>query len=101
MDFHGPGGDSRENKQPQDPTMYGQICGSICLTHQNEKRSKSGPSRNQNSIMPEDCVVFTSLILMMRNSGISSKMRAESWKVRCRQQCFANFNVRSTKNLSR
>ena len=23
---HGPGGDLRGNKQPQDPTMYGQIC---------------------------------------------------------------------------
>ena len=29
--FHCRGGDLRGNKRPQDPTMYGQICGSICL----------------------------------------------------------------------
>ena len=33
-----------------------------------QRREKSGLSRNQNSTMPEDCVVFTSLILMMRFS---------------------------------
>ena len=53
-DIHGPERDSRGNKRPQDPTMYGQICGSICLMHRNGKRSKSGLSRNQSSIMPED-----------------------------------------------
>ena len=30
----------RGTKQPQDPTMYGQICGSICLMQRNAKRSK-------------------------------------------------------------
>ena len=43
-------GDSRGNKQPQDLTMYGQICGSICLMQQNGKRSKSVLSRIQSSI---------------------------------------------------
>ena len=38
-DIHGPGGDLRGNKQPQDPTMYDQICGSICLMQQKTKRS--------------------------------------------------------------
>ena len=28
-DIHGPERDSRGNKRPQDPTMYGQICGSM------------------------------------------------------------------------
>ena len=31
-----------------------------CLMHQNAKKSSSGLSRNQNSIMLEDCVGFTS-----------------------------------------
>ena len=31
MGTRGPGRDLRENKQPQDQTMYGQICGSIML----------------------------------------------------------------------
>ena len=56
MDIHGPWWAWRGNKRFQDPTMWGQICGSICLMHRNAKKSKNGPSRNQNSIMSEDCV---------------------------------------------
>ena len=41
-----------------------------CPLHPNVKRSKSGLSQNQNSIMPEDYVVFPSLILRMRNSSL-------------------------------
>ena len=44
-------------RPPQDPTMCGQICGSICLMHQNAKRSKSGPSRNRSSIISDNYVV--------------------------------------------
>ena len=36
-DFHGPGRDLRGNKQPQDPTKYGQICGSVYLMQQKKK----------------------------------------------------------------
>ena len=39
--------------------------------------------------------VFTSLILMMKNSKTSWRMRVESWKFWCQPHCFANFNVRS------
>ena len=35
-----------------------------------ESRSKSGPSRNQRSKTPEDCVVFSLLNLMMKNSSV-------------------------------
>ena len=73
--------------------MYGQICGSICLMHRNAKKSKSGPSRNQSSTMSENCVVFTSLGQMMKNLNKRWRMRGESWKFRCQQQCFADFNV--------
>ena len=51
-----------------------------------KEKQKVGLSRNQNSIMPEDCVVFTSLNLMMRNSRISWTMLVESWKFRCQQE---------------
>ena len=40
MNVHGPWGDWRENKRPQDPANYGQKCGNLCLTHQNGKRCK-------------------------------------------------------------
>ena len=43
--------------------------------HRNAKRSKSGQLRNQSSKMPRDCVVFTSLILMMRNSRMMKNAR--------------------------
>ena len=55
------------------------------------KEKQQWPSRNPNSIMPEDCVVFTSMILMMRNKGIM-KMRVESCKFQCQQQCLAKLH---------
>ena len=44
-DVHGPEGDWRGNKQPQDPTKYGQKCGSTCLMQRSAKQSKCGSSR--------------------------------------------------------
>ena len=49
MDIHDPERDLRGNKRPQDPTMCGQKCGSICLMLRNKKKSNSASSRNQNS----------------------------------------------------
>ena len=51
-----------------------------------QRKSKSVLSRNRSSIMLDKCVVFTSLILMMRNSKLSWRMRVESWKFRCQPQ---------------
>ena len=96
VDTHGPGGDWQENKRPPDQTLCGQRFGKICPMRRNAKKSKSGLSKNQSLTMPENCVVFTSLILMMENLRISWRMRVESWKFRCQPQCFAKFNVRST-----
>ena len=42
--------------------MGGHKCGSICLMHRNIQRSNSGQSRSRASMMPEDYVVFSSLI---------------------------------------
>ena len=70
MDIHGLVRDWQENTRPPDQTMYGQICGNICLMHRNAKRSKSGQSRNSASIMPENYVSSSSLNLMMRNSSV-------------------------------
>ena len=41
-DMHGPGGDLRGNKQPQDPTMYSQICRSMfwCSETQSKAQQK-------------------------------------------------------------
>ena len=66
MDIHGLGGDNKE-KRLQEPTMCGQLYGSTCLMHRNATKSKNGPSRNHNSLMPEDDVVLSFLNLMMRN----------------------------------
>ena len=51
---HGPGRDLRGNKQPQDQTMCGQICGSICLMQRKKKQNKDGPPRNPSSTMPDN-----------------------------------------------
>ena len=61
--------------------MCGHIYGSICLMHRNEKKSKRGPSRNQNSIMPGDCVVFTSLIQKMREFNLTMKNGRRKLKI--------------------
>ena len=70
-DMHGPRGDWRGNKQLQDPTVYGQRCGSIGLMQRKAKQNKNGLSRNQSSIMPDSCVVSSSLNLRMKNSDTS------------------------------
>ena len=76
-------GDSRGNKQPQDQTMYGQICGSICLMQQKRKQNKDGLSRNQSSTMPDNWEEYSLLSQTMKNSSSQSKPPVESWKFRC------------------
>ena len=49
-----------------------------CPMHQNVKRSKSEQSKNQISTMPEDCAVFTSLILIWGIQGCHEKC---AWKI--------------------
>ena len=85
-DIHGPGGDWRGNKQPEDPTMYDRICGSICSMKRKAKQNENGLSRNQSSIMSDSYVVSSSLNLRMKKSDTSSKMFVESLKFRRLQQ---------------
>ena len=79
-------GDWQENKRHQGPTNFGQKCGNRCLMHQHEKRNKSGLLT-----MPEDYVVFISLILKTSNSTLLWKMLVERWKFRCQQQCLVKL----------
>ena len=74
----------------------GHRCGKMCLMRRSEEKRKSGLSRNQSSMMPEDYVVFTSLIPRMKNSRILWKMRVESRKFRCLLQCLAEPDAMST-----
>ena len=39
-----------------------------CLTRRNAKKSKRGLSKNQSLTMPDNCVVFTSLIQLTKNA---------------------------------
>ena len=82
-----------------DQTLRGQKFGKTCPMRRNAMTRKSGLSRNRSWTMPEDCVVSSSLILMMENSKTSWRMRVESCKCRCQPQSLANFNVRSTGKL--
>ena len=93
------GRDLRGNKLPQDPTVCGQICESIRLMHQNAMRSKSGPSRNPSSIMPDNHVVSSSFNQMMKNLNIPWKSIDGSWKVRCQQHCFVKHSKFARRNL--
>ena len=53
----------------------------------NRKTNKSGLSRNQSSIMPDNYVVSSSLNQMMNNLNTPWKTLVESWKFRCQRQC--------------
>ena len=86
-DIHGPGSDWWGNKRLQDPSMYGQICGSICLMQLTRKQNKDGQSREQSSTMPGNHVVSSSQNQMMKKFKIPWKTLVESWKFRCQQQC--------------
>ena len=66
-DFHGPGGDLRGNRRPQDKTMYGQMCGNFMSYAGKRKRNTDGLSRNRSSIMPDTYVVSSSLNQKMKN----------------------------------
>ena len=61
-----------------------------------QRKAKSGLSKNRSSTMLENCVVFTSLIQVMKNSSMSWRMHVESWRFRCQLQCLARLNVIST-----
>ena len=87
------GVDWQENERPPEQTHCDQRFGKMCLMRRNAKKSKSGLSRNQSSTTSEDCVIFISLILIVRNIWILRKMRVVIWKFRCEPQCLANFNV--------
>ena len=56
---------------------------------QKAEQSKSGPLRNQSSIMPDSYVVSSSLNQRMKNLNTPSETLVESWKFRCQKQCLA------------
>ena len=81
MDIHGPGRDWHENKRPPGQTFCGQRFGKICPMRRNAQKSKSGLSRNQ------------TWSRWWGVQGYSWRMLEESWKFRCRHQCFVDFNA--------
>ena len=86
-------------RETEDQTLCGQKLGKTCQKRRNEKRSKSGPWKNRSSIMLENCVVFTSLVPLKKNSRRLWKMRVESWNFRCQELCFAKPHGKSTGKL--
>ena len=82
----------KKEKRPPDLTLCGQRFGKVCRKRRNVKKIKSGLSRNQSSTIPEDCVVFTSLIQSMKISRIFRRMRVESWKFRWQQECLVKLH---------
>ena len=70
-------------------TLYGQRFGKICLTRRNAKKSKNGLSKNRSSTLSDNCVVFSSVILMMENLRIIMKnahasrnaLQTSTWEV--------------------
>ena len=90
-----PGGDWQESKRHPNRTLCGQKFGKICQKRRSEENSNSGLSKNRSLTMLENCVVLTSLIHQMKNSKKFWKMRVESWKFRCQQQCLPDPGANS------
>ena len=70
---HGPGETTRRQTTSRPGSVWPYIYGKICRKRRSAKQSKSGLSRNQSSITPENYVVSSSLNLRMRNSETSWK----------------------------
>ena len=56
------------------------------------KEKQTWLSRNQSSTMPDDHMVFVSLILEMRKTSVLRKTLVENWKFRCQQQCLVQLH---------
>ena len=78
-----------ENTRPPGQTLCGPGCGNICLMHQTAKRSKSGLSRNQNSINARRLRG----IYFIEPDDEEFKRMMKNARRNCLPQCFANFNV--------
>ena len=83
MEIHGPEGDWRGNKRPQDLTMYGQMWWSICMMHGSAKRNKSERSKNQLHNARSLRSIFFIELGDEEFNRIMEKMLVESWKFRC------------------
>ena len=88
-DICGPGRDWQENSCHPGQISYGQNSGRNWERMPSWKRGKSGPVKNLNSIMLENCEEFISLTLKARNSRRPSTMLARNWKCRWLLQCLA------------
>ena len=93
-DTHGPGRDLRGNKRPQDPTMYGQICGSICPMH---RKSKAKWSVEKPKL---DSASNWELSQTAMNSSSPWKPFVESWNLPRQQQCLVRHQVVAAGNLT-
>ena len=91
-DTHGPVGGWQSSKQH--PVLT--ACGQNVAT---KRKAEVSYRKNRSLTMLEGCEGFTSLIQQMRSSKKQFKMRVESWKFRCQQQCLARSGDESTRKL--
>ena len=92
MDTHGPERDWRKNKTTWRPDYLWPEMWKDMSDASERKEKQKWAIEKPKLVMPENCLVFTSLIQMMKNWRISWRMRAE----RCQPHWLARLNVRST-----
>ena len=98
-DFHGPGSGWQRSKQSPGAITSGQRCGKTCQMQLNEKKYKSGLSKNRSSTNARRLRGIYSLIQQMRSSRKLLKMRGESCKFRCQQLCLERSEEERTRKL--
>ena len=96
MDIHGPGETDMKAIDIQTRLSVARNLERHAEASKRKEKSKSGQSKNRSLTMPENCEVSTSLIQQLSNSRKLEKMRGESWKFRCQQQCVARPEDEST-----
>ena len=95
-DICGLGGDWQDGSWHPGHIIYGQSSGRNWEEMLSWRRSRNGPMKNTNSIMPEDYEEFISLTLRTKNSKKPLRMLARNWKRRWLLLCLA----RQARNVS-
>ena len=98
--FHGPVRSWQRSNQHPGPITCGQRCRKTFQMQLNEKKKKEQEwAIGKPKFDGARRLRCTSLIQQTRSSRNYSKMRLESWKFRCQQQCFARPGEENTGNL--
>ena len=99
VDIHSPGRDWRESKRHPDLTLCGLRFGKKSQKRRSEEKSKSGLSKKINLENARKLLGIYFIDPADEEFNETLKMRVESWKFQCQQQCLARSGDKSTRKF--